>query len=303
MKKFSIALVVVGIAFGLVASALAEDFENSTEWTNRLILATSTPIIQSWSDEIAVFVACYGEDTYGVQGKLKFTDPNGRVRDDFRISTKDGNPVFGGQAILFLPGYSKPSTWFPIYVESRQVFGSVFMDGGQRLFSDFILRYEMPQNLVFGHYTISFDEEWTVLAGRDEPLPYTGSSVSFVISGWKIPGDANGDCRVDVMDIVFVRNHLGQDVLSGDNWKADVNQDGNINILDMIFVRQHLMTKCQSLADLQAQIDQLLAQLREMQLQLQSQPDNADLQLKIVATQGQISALQAQLAALQGGKG
>ena len=296
MKKFSIVLVIVGIAFGLVSSAFAEGSASTTSY-NRLILSAG-----DCPGEGTFFVSSYGEDVYGIQAKLKFVDPNGRLRDDFRISTKDGNPDFGGQAIHFTPGFFQLPPIFPLYAENRQIFGAVFMDGGgQRLLAaDFVVRYEMPQDLVFGRYTVSLDEEWTVLAGRDEPLPYTGSSVSFVIPGWKVPGDANGDCRVDVMDIIFVRNRLGQYVLSGDNWQADVNQDCKIDILDMIFVRQHLMTKCQSLADLQAQIDQLLAQLREMQLQLQSQPDNADLQLKIVATQGQISALQAQLAALQG---
>jgi len=53
-------------------------------------------------------------------------------------------------------------------------------------------------------------------------------------------GDANGDCKVNVLDLVLVRNCLNQDVGTGDNAKADVNRDGRINILDLIYVRNRL---------------------------------------------------------------
>jgi len=61
---------------------------------------------------------------------------------------------------------------------------------------------------------------------------------------WPIPSDANMDCAVNVLDLLLVRNHLGQSVSTADNWKADVNQDGAINMLDLIFVRNRLGTKC-----------------------------------------------------------
>ena len=62
---------------------------------------------------------------------------------------------------------------------------------------------------------------------------------------WPIPGDANLDCRVNILDLIFIRNRLNQDVNTADNWKADVNSDGRINILDLIFVRNRLNTMCQ----------------------------------------------------------
>jgi len=61
---------------------------------------------------------------------------------------------------------------------------------------------------------------------------------------WPIEGDANGDCRVNILDLIFIRNKLNQDVNTGDNWKADVNEDTRINILDLIFVRNKLNTSC-----------------------------------------------------------
>jgi len=62
--------------------------------------------------------------------------------------------------------------------------------------------------------------------------------------GWPIPGDCNGDCRVNILDLIFIRNRLNQDVSTGENWKADVNEDNRINILDLIYVRNRLNTMC-----------------------------------------------------------
>ena len=52
------------------------------------------------------------------------------------------------------------------------------------------------------------------------------------------------DCRVNILDLIFIRNKLNQAVTTGDNWKADVNKDARINILDLIFVRNKLNTSC-----------------------------------------------------------
>ena len=65
-----------------------------------------------------------------------------------------------------------------------------------------------------------------------------------VIRSWPIPGDANMDCRVNILDLIFVRNRLNQNVNTGDNWQADVNEDGKINVLDLIFVRNWLNGAC-----------------------------------------------------------
>lgn len=63
-------------------------------------------------------------------------------------------------------------------------------------------------------------------------------------NGWKLPYDTNDDCKVNILDLIFIRNKLNQDVNLRDNWKADVTQDNKINILDLIAVRSHLNTSC-----------------------------------------------------------
>ena len=60
-----------------------------------------------------------------------------------------------------------------------------------------------------------------------------------------MPWDSNVDCKTDILDLLFVRNHLGGDAESGDNWRADANRDGKINILDLLEVRNKLRTSCQ----------------------------------------------------------
>jgi len=63
---------------------------------------------------------------------------------------------------------------------------------------------------------------------------------------WPIKGDANMDCRVNVLDLIFIRNRLNQDVTSGDNWQADITGDGRINVLDLIKTRNMLQSDCQT---------------------------------------------------------
>ena len=71
-----------------------------------------------------------------------------------------------------------------------------------------------------------------------------GNSPQASKSGWNIPGDADDNCIVNILDLIFIRARLGQSVGSGTNSKADMNADGLINILDLIAVRGKLNTRC-----------------------------------------------------------
>ena len=63
--------------------------------------------------------------------------------------------------------------------------------------------------------------------------------------GWKMPGDADGNARVDENDMMFVRGRLNRNAAAEDNWKADLNKDGKINILDLIMVRNKIQRRRQ----------------------------------------------------------
>jgi len=56
-----------------------------------------------------------------------------------------------------------------------------------------------------------------------------------------LPGDVNYDGRVNVLDLILVRNSLGGDPASSiQARKADVNADGAVNVLDLLQVRGRL---------------------------------------------------------------
>ena len=56
-----------------------------------------------------------------------------------------------------------------------------------------------------------------------------------------LPGDVNYDGRVNVLDLLIVRNSLGRDPASSiQARKADVNADGAVNVLDLLVVRGRL---------------------------------------------------------------
>jgi len=70
------------------------------------------------------------------------------------------------------------------------------------------------------------------------------STVAYHPLPWPTPGDSNFDCRVNILDLIAIRNKLNLSAGDDDNWKYDMNRDGRINILDLIHVRNHLNTQC-----------------------------------------------------------
>jgi len=56
-------------------------------------------------------------------------------------------------------------------------------------------------------------------------------------------GDANRDGKVDILDLVFVRNRLFSE--DPDDAAADVNNDGFIDLNDLIEVRNQLGAACE----------------------------------------------------------
>jgi len=54
------------------------------------------------------------------------------------------------------------------------------------------------------------------------------------------PGDPNGDGKLNILDMLYIRNRVGLDPSDPDNAAADVNNDGKINVLDVMTVRKWL---------------------------------------------------------------
>jgi len=102
----------------------------------------------------------------------------------------------------------------------------------------------VPENVTGTTHSVTFataaGANYKIILVNNE----TASPAFYWPRRWPIEGDANMDCRVNILDLIFIRNKLNQDVGTGDNWKADVNEDTRINILDLIFVRNKLNTQC-----------------------------------------------------------
>ena len=79
---------------------------------------------------------------------------------------------------------------------------------------------------------------------RQLNLQVTMTSDSNVTAKWRLAGDANLDCAVNVLDSLAVRNKMGKSVSLSDNWRCDVNGDGVINSKDMVYVAERFTRKC-----------------------------------------------------------
>ena len=70
--------------------------------------------------------------------------------------------------------------------------------------------------------------------------PKSGMAESPEFFGSYVP--VNGDCVVNVLDLIKVRNDLGK---SGcDKFETDVNGDCKVNVLDLIAIRNMLGRRC-----------------------------------------------------------
>jgi len=94
------------------------------------------------------------------------------------------------------------------------------------------------------------------LIGREDGLAVDKivlcSDSSFAVSGTgpapsqraartsSLAGDADFDGRVNILDLIFIRNRIGMNVDVSDNRWADVNGDHKIDVLDLIYTRNRL---------------------------------------------------------------
>ena len=66
-----------------------------------------------------------------------------------------------------------------------------------------------------------------------------GTPVDRVVIIQDIPGDSNGDSKVDVADIDFVIEHIGESI-DDTNKASDVNGDGAINVADVDYIIERI---------------------------------------------------------------
>ncbi|HUW32503.1 MAG TPA: dockerin type I domain-containing protein [Planctomycetota bacterium] len=161
-------------------------------------------------------------------------------------------------------------TFSPVYVflsndgiSQTMTFYNVYMSWAARQLAQYV---DLPTDFIDMHLEFDTAADTLAIALNGEPkdtVSYTawgppnadrfatilGSNVVFdsvriFEKSLYIPGDANLDCTVNILDLIFIRNKLGQSPSTGDNWSADLNHDDRINILDLIATRTELGKKC-----------------------------------------------------------
>jgi len=110
-----------------------------------------------------------------------------------------------------------------------------------------VVNLTAPASVVVADQEYSF-VRW-VVDGGDQPPCETSLTITMdadhtAAARYALTGDLTGDCQVDVLDLVAMRNHLFDDTATDDNCLYDLSGDGQISVLDMIVVRNHLYTAC-----------------------------------------------------------
>jgi len=132
---------------------------------------------------------------------------------------------------IYIPGSPAGTTPYEqIYLAAQ----GVSLSAQLRLFSG-----SVPFNLAY----------WTINGIAQQPrqtdIQFRVEADTIVEAVYNILGDANGDCVVNVLDLIAIRNRLGKPTGTGDNWRGDVNLDSSVDVLDLISTRNKLGTRCQ----------------------------------------------------------
>jgi len=148
-----------------------------------------------------------------------------------RSLIKEDNTVLGKMLIsvvivLALAAFCTAESSSTSYTLEQSVMGSA---GGSASSSSYSLGSTLGQSTPIG---VSSSASYTLQAG-------------FWYQKTSLPGDVNSDCKVNVLDLIFIRNNLNKNPASDPNAAlSDVNGDGKVNVLDLIMVRNLLNTQC-----------------------------------------------------------
>ena len=187
-----------------------------------------------------------------------FSDPMLRVGATFTVD-------LSAEDVIDLAGWQFDLTFDPTVLEAVEVSEGDFLktDGGTTFFQDGTI--DNTTGKITGLNATRFNEDGatgtgtllsvTFLATAEgetqltlnnfqfgsttgEPITAGPHEVVITIEGQLVTGDVNRDGQVNVLDMILVSRHFGEDASA--NPQADVNRDGVINIQDLIVVAQHL---------------------------------------------------------------
>ena len=124
---------------------------------------------------------------------------------------------------------------------------SVYSDLGYSYYDDVAAMTEqgLLDNSVMNAMLLTEDYVKTLGVDRNtDTVPHSG----YIYDGTAEPGtpfeykkgDVNCDGKVDIMDVLLIRQHLAGWAVNIDPVNADYNGDNSISILDVLVIRQHL---------------------------------------------------------------
>lgn len=102
------------------------------------------------------------------------------------------------------------------------------------------LTFEISSNADEGTYPIvlSYDTD-DVFNSQFDNIEFAISNGAVVVTN-SIPGDSNGDKKVNMKDIVFLQQYLNGWNVTIDTKAADVNGDSKVNMKDIVLLQQYM---------------------------------------------------------------
>ena len=137
----------------------------------------------------------------------------------------------GGGAAFFLPGTIDNTAGEIIKISSARTGGGGATGTGTLLSVTFIPKAIGETRITLNNFFAGSSSGETI---SSETLGIVITIEERAYPAW----DVNQDGQVNVLDLILVAQHLGED--ASVNLASDVNGDGTINVLDLIVVAQHL---------------------------------------------------------------
>jgi hypothetical protein len=207
-----------------------------TVWCDDLLLPYSS---QPRTGTFDVYVRVQGDgapDVWGQSVRLELLDTGGGLV----LSTVAPTPSTGPHPYLL------PSGDFQGEITGGAVVDGVdYLETGSVTLSDGAGLARVGFSLAggaHGEFRFALDPEWTLLTEDPEgyvPLNLRACTIRIMPLGWiPLPGDANGDERVDDTDASILAAHWGR---TGGATRADgdFNEDGEVNDADAAILAAH----------------------------------------------------------------